>query len=55
MINMLVGGNPLFITGIVMIAVSVSGGIIALAALRLSGKRLKMKLEKEFGKKRHQG
>lgn len=53
MINILAGGNPLFITGLVMIAVSIAGGIIALVALRISGKRLKIKLEKEFGKKRH--
>ena len=39
--------------GAVMMIVSVVGMIIAIVALTASGRRLKKKLESEFGKKRH--
>ena len=43
--------NILFLTGIVLMAGSMIGGLIALAAFRVSGRRLRKALETEFGKK----
>ncbi len=44
--------NALFIVGTALMAAAAVGGIAALAAFRISGKRLRTKLEAEFGKKR---
>lgn len=44
--------NALFIAGVALMAAAAVGGIAALAAFRISGKRLRAKLEAEFGKKR---
>lgn len=38
--------------GIALMAAAVIGGIIAGVALRMSGRKLEAKLEKEFGKRR---
>ncbi len=42
----------LFYGGIAAMTVAAIGGAVALVALRLSGKRLNARLEKEYGKKR---
>ncbi len=42
----------LFYGGIVIMAAAALGGVVALFVLRLSGKRLNARLEKEYGKKR---
>lgn len=47
------GGEVLFYVGIIVMAAAVLIGIIAIAALHISGKRLKEQLEREFGKVRH--
>lgn len=44
--------NALFIIGAALMAAAALGGIAALVAFRISGKRLRAKLEAEFGKKR---
>lgn len=44
--------NILFIVGIALMAISAVGSLIALAAFRVSGCRLRKALEAEFGKKR---
>lgn len=43
--------NVLFLTGIIFMAGSAIGGLIALVAFRVSGRRLRRALETEFGKK----
>ena len=45
--------HPLFLTGVALMAASAVGAVVAFAVLRVSGKRLREKLEAEFGPKRH--
>ena len=47
------GSERLLYGGIGLMAASVLGGLIAAVVLRISGKRLRARLEKEFGKRRH--
>lgn len=47
------GSELLLYIGIAVMAVAALGGLVSAAALRLSGKRLKARLEEEFGKRRH--
>lgn len=44
---------PLFLTGAALMAASAAGAVIAFAVLRVSGRRLRAKLEAEFGRRRH--
>ncbi len=43
----------LLYAGIAVMAGAAVCGIVSAAALRISGKRLKARLEEEFGKRRH--
>lgn len=52
MMDAFVEYNAIFIAGVALMAAAAVGGIAALAAFRISGKRLRAKLEEEFGKKR---
>lgn len=52
MMDAFVEYNAIFIAGVALMAAAAVGGIAALAAFRISGKRLRAKLEAEFGKKR---
>lgn len=47
------GSELLLYIGIAVMVVAALGGLASAAALRLSGKRLKARLEGEFGKRRH--
>ena len=47
------GSELLFYSGIGLMALAVAIGLVSLIILRISGKQLKQKLEKEYGKKRH--
>lgn len=45
--------NAMFVAGITLIGVAAAGALIAGVIFTLSGKRLRARLEREFGKKRH--
>lgn len=47
------GSEMLFYGGIALMAAAVAAGVVAFTILRISGKRLKARLEAEYGKKRH--
>jgi len=44
--------NLLFYVGVVLMSASAAGAVISLAVFRISGRKLRRKLEEEFGKKR---
>lgn len=46
-------GELLLYGGIGIMTLSALGGIAAAVLLRISGKRLRLRLEAEYGKKRH--
>lgn len=46
------GGGTLLTLGIILMAAAVAGAIVAAIVFRISGKRLKERLEAEYGKKR---
>jgi len=52
MFDAFVNSNAFFLVGIALMALSVIGMIVSAVILHLSGKRLRAKLEEEFGKKR---
>lgn len=47
------GSELLFYGGIALMTVTAAVGAVAAIFLRISGKRLKTRLEAEYGKKRH--
>ena len=53
LLDTLNGSELLFYSGIGLMGLSVAIGLAAFIILRISGKRLKRKLETEYGKKRH--
>ena len=52
MFNALASSNVLFLAGAALMALSAAGMAVAAVVLRISGQRLRAKLEEEFGKKR---
>lgn len=46
-------GEQLFYAGIVLMAVAIAAGIVAVILLRITGKHIKQQLDDEFGKKSH--
>lgn len=52
MLDMLANSNTLFLAGMALIILSVIGAIVSTVILRVSSRRLRAKLEGEFGKKR---
>lgn len=52
MLDTLTNSNVLLLVGTALIALSVIGAIVSAVVLRISGRRLRAKLEEEFGKKR---
>lgn len=47
------GSELLFYGGIAVMLLAVMAGVLAAVAFTVSGRRLRRKLEEEFGKKRH--
>lgn len=47
------GSELLFYGGIAVMLLAVMAGVLAAVVFTLSGRRLRRKLEEEFGKKRH--
>lgn len=47
------GSELLFYGGIGVMAAAALLGVVAFVGFRISGKRLRVRLEKEFGKRRH--
>ena len=47
------GSELLFYGGIGLMAAAALGGVISAVVLRLGGRRLRARLEEEFGKRRH--
>ena len=52
MFNALASSTVLFLAGAALMALSAAGMAVAAVVLRISGQRLRAKLEEEFGKKR---
>ena len=47
------GSELLFYGGIALMAAAVAAGVVAFTILHISGKKLNVRLEAEYGKKRH--
>nr|WP_302664921.1 hypothetical protein [uncultured Agathobaculum sp.] len=47
------GSEGLFYIGLILMGIAVVGAIVSIVIFTVSGKRLKAKLEEEYGRKKH--